>query len=84
MELEACLQRFFGDEFIDDFFCGTCQKKTTCSKRQRINQYPKFLMMTLTRQVYDEWVPKKLEIELQVPADAAIDLERFRGNNGEM
>lgn len=64
VEFEACLQRFFGDEFIDDFFCATCQKKTTCSKRQRINEFPKMLMVTLTRQVYDDWVPKKLEIEL--------------------
>jgi len=34
--------------------------------------------------VYDDWVPKKLEIELQVPTDLPVDLERFRGSNCEL
>ena len=41
-------------------------------------------MVILTRQVYDEWVPKKLEIELQLDANKAVDLERFRGNQGQL
>jgi hypothetical protein len=35
----------------------------------------------LQRFVYDNWVPKKLEIELQVPEDFN-DFERFKGTNG--
>ncbi len=33
VDFEACLQRYFGDEHIPDFFCGNCQKKTICVKR---------------------------------------------------
>lgn len=84
MELEACLQRFFADEIIPDFQCGTCQKRTICTKRQRLNTFPKVLSVVLTRQVHDNWVPKKLEIELQVPTTDAIDFERFRGTGGKV
>lgn len=38
-------------------------------------------MIVLQRFVFDQWVPKKLEIELQVPQDN-IDFEKFRGSNG--
>ena len=39
--------------------------------------FPKALSVVLGRFVFDDWVPKKLEIELQVPDDA-IDFEKYR------
>jgi len=53
-----------------------------CIKRQRFNSYPKVLCVVLQRFVFDNWVPKKLEIELQVPLDKPQDFERFRGSGG--
>lgn len=32
-----------------------------------MNSFPRVLVVVLQRFVYDNWVPKKLEIELQVP-----------------
>lgn len=66
---ESCLEKYFGDEMVPDFFCGTCNKKTVCVKRNRINTFPKVLVINLFRFIFDNWVPKKLEIELQVPQD---------------
>lgn len=84
VDLEVCLQRFFADELIPDFNCGGCRQRTTCVKRQRINSFPRILIIVLQRFVFDNWVPKKLEIELQVPAGGApIDFERFRGSQGQ-
>jgi ubiquitin carboxyl-terminal hydrolase 5/13 len=40
--------------------------------------------VVLRREVFDNWVPKKLEIELQVPLDKAIDFERFRGHKAQL
>lgn len=82
VDLEACLLRFFSDEQIPDFQCGTCNKRTICLKRQRLNTFPRVLLVVLQRFVFDNWVPKKLEIELQVPLKDPIDFERFRGNQG--
>ncbi len=61
---ESCLEKYFGDEMVPDFFCGTCNKKTVCVKRNRINTFPKVLVINLFRFIFDNWVPKKLEIEL--------------------
>jgi ubiquitin carboxyl-terminal hydrolase 5/13 len=80
VELSACLERFFGEESIADFNCPKCNKKTNCLKRQRLVSFPKVLLCVLTRFVFDEWVPKKLEIELQVPTDRHIDFELYRGD----
>lgn len=82
VELSACLEKFFGDSLIDDVFCASCQKKTQFSQRYRFISYPKTLCMQLQRFVFDEWVPKKLEIELQ--CNEKVDLEVFRSlTNGQ-
>jgi ubiquitin carboxyl-terminal hydrolase 5/13 len=75
--LDACLERYFADHEIDGVNCPVCAKATTYTQRYRFIRYPKCLCIVLQRFVYDDWVPKKLEIELQVPlkADEVLDLE---------
>ena len=77
VEFEACLQSYFGDSLIDDFACGVCNKKTTCTKRVRFVTYPTVLVTVLAREVYDDWVPRKLEIDLRME-ESTIDFERFK------
>jgi ubiquitin carboxyl-terminal hydrolase 5/13 len=69
VSFEACLQHYFGDSVIDDFACGVCQAKTTCTKRVRFVTFPQVLVTVLAREVYDDWVPKKLEVDLQLQED---------------
>lgn len=40
VSFDTCLEALFGDSVIDDFACGVCQKKTTCTKRVRFVTYP--------------------------------------------
>ena len=47
VDLDACLEKFFADEEIPDFFCATCKAKTVCVKRQRFVSYPKNLVIVL-------------------------------------
>lgn len=84
MKFEDCLLKYFGDEMVPGFQCGTCNKKTVCMKRNRINSFPKVLVINMFVFVFDNWVPKKLDIELQVPQDESINFERFRGVNGQL
>lgn len=64
IEFEDCLQKYFGDEMISDFFCANCNKKTVCIKRQRINTFPKVLVINHFYFVLENWVPKKLDIDV--------------------
>lgn len=77
VELTACLERFFAEHEIDGVNCPVCAKATTYTQRYRFLRYPKVLCCVLQRFVYDDWVPKKLEVELQVPRKDGdvLDLE---------
>mmetsp|Transcript_9820 Transcript_9820/g.13417 ORF Transcript_9820/g.13417 Transcript_9820/m.13417 type:complete len:126 (-) Transcript_9820:817-1194(-) len=63
--LEACLEATFADSVIEDFACPCCNKKTTVIDRKRFLSFPRNLAMCLKRIVFDDWVPKKLEVALQ-------------------
>lgn len=79
VSIEDCLAMFFADHAIDgDLFCSKCEKKTQFSARYRFLNYPKTLAIVLQRFVFDDWVPKKLEIDFKIPNDQPIDFERFR------
>jgi ubiquitin carboxyl-terminal hydrolase 5/13 len=77
VEFEACLANYFADSLIDDFACSVCQQKTACTKRVRFVTFPTVLIAVLAREVYDDWVPKKLEIDLKM-TEGPIDFERFK------
>ena len=65
VQLNDCLEATFTDSIIEEFACPFCNAKTNVSDRKRFISYPRNLAVCLKRIVFDEWVPKKLEIELQ-------------------
>ena len=64
VSLDACLEATFADSVIEDFACPCCNAKTNVTDRKRFIAYPRNLAVCLKRIVFDDWVPKKLEIEL--------------------
>lgn len=84
VDLEACLQATFQEALVEDFTCSKCQAQTVVKDRKRFLTYPTCLAFALKRIVYSDWVPAKLEIELQMDKDGVLDLTRFKGNNAEL
>ena len=82
--LEACLEATFADQVIEGFDCPQCNAKTNVIERKRFISFPRNIAMCLKRIVFDDWVPKKLEIALQTDIESAIDLSRFGGGTGEL
>ena len=82
--LDACLESTFAESLIEDFACNVCNKKTTVSDRKRFITFPRNLAICLKRIVFDEWVPKKLEIELQHGAEAVLNLAAYGGGTCEL
>lgn len=64
VQIDACLETFFADSALEGVNCPVCQKACDYTQRYRFLRYPKVLCVVLQRFVYDDWVPKKLEIEL--------------------
>jgi len=82
---QPSLDALFAPETVPDFACPQCKKRTVCTKTVRMLNYPQVLMCQLTRFVFDEWVPKKLEVEFEVPHGHDIPFEPFRSpNNGQL
>ena len=82
--LNDCLEATFADSVIEDFACPCCNKKTNVIDRKRFVSFPRNLSLCMKRIVFDDWVPKKLEVEIQLDNDAPLDLARFGGGTCEL
>lgn len=80
VSLDACLEATFQDQLVEAYSCPKCQKQTTIVERKRFMSYPNILAFCLRRLVSPDWVPIKLEVDLQMDKDAPVDLSRFVGN----
>lgn len=77
MPLQVCLERFFADEIIDQFYSSAIRGTTTAKKTSRLINMPDYLMMHLRKfTLGDDWVPKKLDVAVQMPDE--LDLSNWR------
>ncbi|XP_023298160.2 ubiquitin carboxyl-terminal hydrolase 5 [Lucilia cuprina] len=77
--LQACLERFFAAEVIDQFYSSAIKGTTTAKKTARLVNMPDYLMMHLRKfTLGDDWVPKKLDVEVKMPDE--LDLSNWRAS----
>ena len=73
-----CLKAFASAESIPDFYSSATQAKGAASKTTRLGSFPPFLMVQVRKfTLGDDWVPRKLDILLEVPDE--IHLGWLRG-----
>ena len=65
--MDEVLSKFLSPEIIE-LNCPECKKKTLWTKTQRIQNYPKYLIIVFQRFVFD-WVPVKLEVAFEPKLD---------------
>ncbi|GFQ97105.1 ubiquitin carboxyl-terminal hydrolase 5 [Trichonephila clavata] len=76
--LQACLDCFSSLESVDDFFSTAINAKSTAYKATRLHTFPDYLLLHLKKfTIGDDWVPKKLDVSLDVPDE--LDLSALRG-----
>jgi len=76
VSFNVCLDSFLADEFFE-FNCPHCNKKSKAIKNYRFLSFPRYLAVNMRRFVFEEWVPHKLSIKVEVPD--IIDLEKGKG-----
>ncbi|KAK9092283.1 hypothetical protein Syun_027194 [Stephania yunnanensis] len=77
--LEACLANFSAPDELDDFYSTALNAKTTASKRAGLTSFPDYLVLQMKKFVLEEgWVPKKLDVYIDVPD--IIDISHMRSN----
>lgn len=73
-----CLTAFLEPGLVEDFYSSAIQGKTTALKTTRLATFPDFLMVQLKKfTIGDDWVPRKLDVSVQMPD--SLDLSQLRG-----
>jgi ubiquitin carboxyl-terminal hydrolase 5/13 len=75
--LDACVDTFFAPEAVPGFACPQCQHPTVATRTFRVRSSPRYLLVALRRQLFTDWVPRKLHtgVDFDV-ASATLDLQR--------
>lgn len=82
----ACLSAFTSPVQIDDFFSTAIKDKCTAIKTTRFGTFPDYLMIQLNKfTIGDDWVPRKLDVLVDVPEKLVIEELRGHGlQSGEV
>ncbi|GFS18934.1 ubiquitinyl hydrolase 1, partial [Elysia marginata] len=73
-----CLTAFLEPALVEDFYSSAIQGKTTALKATRLATFPDYLMIQLKKfTIGDDWVPRKLDVAVQMPD--VLDLGQLRG-----
>uniref|UniRef100_A0A3P9PL56 Ubiquitin carboxyl-terminal hydrolase 13 n=1 Tax=Poecilia reticulata TaxID=8081 RepID=A0A3P9PL56_POERE len=73
----ACLQAFTEPENVPDFWSSALQAKSAGVKTSRFASFPEYLVMQIKKFTFGvDWVPKKLDLAIDVPD--FLDLSRLR------
>lgn len=77
--LQACLNAFSSPEEISGFYSSAIKGRTSALKTVRLSTFPDYLVLHMRKFVLvDGWVPKKLDVFLDVPDE--LDLTSFRSS----
>ncbi|CAL9017370.1 unnamed protein product [Prunus brigantina] len=78
--LEACLASFSSPEEIQDFYSTALKAKTTAVKSGGLTSFPDYLVLHMRKFVMEVgWVPKKLDVYVDVPDIIDISHMRSKG-----
>ncbi|XP_059661574.1 ubiquitin carboxyl-terminal hydrolase 14 [Cornus florida] len=80
VHLYDCLATFSAPEEVHDFYSTALQAKTTAVKTAGLTSFPDYLVLHMRKFVMEEgWVPKKLDVYIDVPDIIDISGMRSKG-----
>ncbi|GFO16131.1 ubiquitinyl hydrolase 1 [Plakobranchus ocellatus] len=75
-----CLTAFLEPALVEDFYSSAIQAKTSALKSTRLATFPDYLMVQLRKfTIGDDWVPRKLDVSVQMPDTLELCHLRGRG-----
>lgn len=76
--LLSCIELFAKPETLSDFYSSAVSAHTTAEKSSKISRFPQYFVFQMKKfQCGQDWVPKKLDVEFDVPDQ--VDLEFLVG-----
>ncbi|KMS98384.1 hypothetical protein BVRB_4g093360 isoform D [Beta vulgaris subsp. vulgaris] len=78
--LEACLASYSAPEEVMDFYSTALKAKATATKTTGLTSFPDYLVLHMRKFVMEDgWVPKKLDVYIDVPDIIDISHMRSKG-----
>ncbi|CAK9160179.1 unnamed protein product [Ilex paraguariensis] len=78
--LKECLESFSAPEDVHDFYSTALKAKTVAIKTAGLTSFPDYLVLHMRKFVMEEgWVPKKLDVYVDVPEIIDISNMRSKG-----
>lgn len=78
--LSACLESFAASEQVPDFYSSAINGRTMAIKSSRFATFPDYLVLHMRKFVMEAgWVPKKLDVFVDVPDNLDISFLRSKG-----
>ncbi|XP_055335096.1 ubiquitin carboxyl-terminal hydrolase 5-like isoform X2 [Paramacrobiotus metropolitanus] len=78
LSFSSCVQAFAATEELEDFYSSAMMAKTKAAKCTRFATFPDFLLVQLKKfTVGDDWIPKKLDVLVDMPL--TLDIGYLRG-----
>ncbi|XP_009616171.1 ubiquitin carboxyl-terminal hydrolase 14-like isoform X1 [Nicotiana tomentosiformis] len=79
VSLKDCLDCFSAPEEVHEFYSTALKARTTAIKTAGLTSFPDYLVLHMRKFVMEEgWVPKKLDVYIDVPE--TIDISGMRSN----
>ncbi|XP_043926319.1 ubiquitin carboxyl-terminal hydrolase 13 isoform X2 [Protopterus annectens] len=76
----ACLQAFTDPENVNDFWSSALQAKSAGIKTSHFASFPEYLVVQIKKFTFGlEWVPKKLDVSIDMPDILDISYLRAKG-----
>ncbi|XP_029436237.1 ubiquitin carboxyl-terminal hydrolase 5 isoform X2 [Rhinatrema bivittatum] len=73
----ACLEAFAAPEQVEDFWSTALQAKSMAIKTTRFASFPDYLVIQIKKFTFGlDWVPKKLDVSIEMPED--LDIRQLR------
>ncbi|KAG5558758.1 hypothetical protein RHGRI_008647 [Rhododendron griersonianum] len=80
VRLVDCLRSFVAEEEVHDFYSNELKAKVTATKTARLISFPDYLVLHMRKFVMEAgWVPKKLDVYIDVPDTIDISDMRSKG-----
>ncbi|KAJ7540223.1 hypothetical protein O6H91_10G005900 [Diphasiastrum complanatum] len=78
--LSACLESFCASEAVQDFYSSAIRGRTTAIKTAGLATFPEYLVLHMRKFTLEAgWVPKKLDVFIDVPDIVDISYMRSKG-----
>lgn len=76
----SCLEAYGAPEQVDDFWSTALQAKSVAVKTTRFASFPDYLVIQIKKFTFGlDWVPKKLDVSIEMPEELDISQLRAQG-----